>query len=234
MCNQLKVEFFKLRHLWIFYLGIVGMAGLGGAHGYMKLAKLATENGIYTGFSSACGDTSFVFLLSLVAAWFIGNDFSNRTIHHEITTGCSRWSVLVVRSIPVFFATTLLHFTYMFAEMVGVGMKTGISFQMFEKQDIFWFITVMLQIIAVQSIIILITFIVAKSAVAIATSVCFTFVTCNILRNFFEGKWFIWSCFCFAQDNTKETLLPTSICAIFTIIIAIISTYLIFRRKEIK
>ena len=93
MCNQLKVEFFKFRHFILFYLGVILMAGAGGAYGFLKFPNAD----IYDGFTATLSDVSFMFVTALVSAWFVGNDFSNRTIHNEITTGYSRLSVLFVR-----------------------------------------------------------------------------------------------------------------------------------------
>lgn len=81
MCNQLRVEFFKLRHFWLFYLAVIGMSAAGFSYGYIKLTSVGY--GVYDAFTETNCDTSFVFIHALVSAWFIGSDFSNRTIHHE-------------------------------------------------------------------------------------------------------------------------------------------------------
>ena len=234
MCNKLKVVFFKFRNFWIFYVGIVGLAGVGAAHGYIKLAGQGAKNGIYEAFAGTICDSSFLFLLSLIAAWFIGNDFSNRTIHNEITTGCSRLSVLFVRELPVFLFAVILHTIYIFSTVIGVGIKAGFSFALFTKRDVLWGIVVLLQLLAIQTLVVLITFICAKVSAAIAVSVCFTFVACNVLRNYFDGKIFTSSCFCLAQNNLSKTLIPAGVTALATLIITVIVTYLVFRKKEIK
>lgn len=234
MCNQLKVTFFKLRHFWLFIIVVVFMAGIGFFHGYIKLASLVHENGMYDAFIATNCDTSFIFLLALVSASFIGSDFSNRTIHHEITTGYSRWSVLVVRELSASLSAVILHFTFIICTMIGVGIKTGFSVDRFENRDLFWCVVILLQLSALQSIIVLITFICAKASVAIAASVCFTFLMCNVLRNFFDGIIFKSSCFCLVQNNAYETLIPTSMIAVLTLIVTITVTYFVFRKKEIK
>ena len=137
MCNQLKVVFFKFRNFWIFYVGIVGLAGVGAAHGYIKLAGQGAKNGIYEAFAGTICDTSFLFLLSLIAAWFIGNDFSNRTIHNEITTGCSRLSVLFVRELPVFLFAVILHTIYIF-RLLLVWESKQVFICIIYKRDVLW------------------------------------------------------------------------------------------------
>lgn len=230
MCNQLKVEFFKFRRFELFYLGIMLMIGVGCSYGFIKFP----DGNIYDGFAATLGDTSFMFVPALVSAWFVGNDFSNRTIHNEITTGYSRLSVLLVRELPVFLSTIMLHLIYVAATMVGLGIKKGFSFETFQIQDVYWCITVMLQLIAMQSIVVLITFICAKAAASIAVSVCFIFLMCNILRNFLEIKVYTMSCFCLVRNNSYEMMIPSGVVAIATIFVSVMITWLIFRRKEIK
>lgn len=230
MCNQLRVEFFKFCRFGLFYFGLFFMAGMGLYLGYLKMPS---EN-IYVGFAAALGDTSMVFMPTLVSAWFVGNDFSNRTIHNEITIGCKRLFVLLVRELPTFLSTVILHFVLVVSVVIGMGIKSGFSFEVFQMQDLGWCVTVMLQLIAMQSIIVLITFVCGKAASSIAVSVCFILFVCNILRNFLETKVYSMSCFCLAQNNSYETLIPTGIAAIVTTVAVVILTWLVFRKKEIK
>ena len=232
MCNQLKVEFFKFRHFWLFYIAVIFMFGLGFTYGYVKLAGMGYN--LYDAFRATGCDTSFMIILALVSAWFIGSDFSNRTIHHEITLGYSRWSVLMVRELPVLLSGMLLHFIYVISCMLGVGSKTGFSVSMFSIRDFYWCITILLQLIALQSIVLLISFICANAPAAIAISVSFMMIVCNVLRNFLEGTFFTKTVFYFAPNNTKETLLPTSVVAVLTLVVTVVSTYIVFRKKEIK
>ena len=159
------------------------MAGLGFSYGNIKLASAGF--GIHDAFRETNCDTSFLFLVSLVSAWFVGS-------------------------------------------------MIGFSDVLFNVQDLFWCDTILLQLIALQSIIVFISFICAKAPAAIAASVCFTFITCNLLRNFLHGKIFECSCFCIARNNAYETLIPASIAAILTCMITILLTYLVFCKKEIK
>lgn len=87
MCNQCKVTFFKFRHFWPFYIAILCMAGFGFSSGFVKIAGVGGS--AYDAFFATNSDTSFMFILALITAWFLGNDFSNCTIHHEITLGSS-------------------------------------------------------------------------------------------------------------------------------------------------
>lgn len=231
MCNQLRVTFFKFRHFLLFYLAGILMAGFGFYSGF-RLTSMDYQ--VYDAFAFAIPDTSFMFIPTLITAWFLGNDFSNRTIHHEITAGYSRLSVLLVRELPVLLSGVILHFVFVFSTVFGVACKNGFSVDLFGTQDLFWCLTIMLQLIAMQTMITLITFLCAKAPAAIAVSVCFIIVACNVLRNFMSETFFTKTVFCLAADHAKETLVSAGVIAVLTSVLTIAITYLIFRRKEIK
>lgn len=233
MRNQCKVIFYKFRRFLLFYLAIAFMAGMGFFSGFVKFPQLFPNANVYDAFVFSVCDTSLVFMLALTTSWFLGSDFGNRTIHHELTLGYSRWSVMLVRELPVMLSGVILHLTFVFATMLGLACKTGFPIHLFGTQDIFWCLTVMLQVMALESILVLITFLCAKASSAIAVSACFTIITCNVLRNFLDGPIFTRSVFCFAPDNSWDTLIPASIVSIVTLAAAIAATYLVFRKKDI-
>ena len=231
MRNQYKVALYKLRHFLIFFIGILVMAGAGFSHGFIKLVPIGFH--AYDAFQ-LISDTSFMFLLALISAWFIGRDFSDRTIHHEIKLGYSRWSVLLVREFAVILCSVVLHFIYVFSTVLGVAVRIGFSGAMFRTADVLWCITVMLQLMGLQSVFTMITFICAAAPTAIAATTCFAFIACNILRSFLNETFFTKTVFCLARDNSPETLLPAALVAVLTLIGSTALTYLIFRRREIK
>lgn len=232
MHNQFKVEWFKMRRFSLFYIALCGIALIGFFYGYLKLPPLS--EGIYTAFTCTISDTSFLFFYSLVSAWFIGGDFSSRTVHNEIKIGYSRWSVLLVRMVVVSAMSVCFHFAYVLSTMAGVGVQIGFQADAFRMQDVFWCVTVMLQIIAAQSFIVFIAFLLRKASAAISVSVCFSFITGNILRNFMEAKIFTVSCFYFVQDASNANLAYADIFAISAFGIMTVATYLIFNRADIK
>lgn len=140
----------------------------------------------------------------------------------------------MVRELPVLLSGMLLHFIYVISCMLGVGSKTGFSVSMFSIRDFYWCITILLQLIALQSIVLLISFICANAPAAIAISVSFMMIVCNVLRNFLEGTFFTKTVFYFAPNNVGETLIPTSVVAVLTLVVTVVSTYIVFRKKEIK
>lgn len=233
MKNQFMVIFYKLRRFWLLYFAIALLIALSVLWGYEKLALTEKYSSLYGAFIASNSDTSFTFLLTFVSAWFIGSDFGNRTIQHEIKLGYNRMSVVFVRAITVLGLAVFLHSCYIMGTMLGTGIKAGFSWAGFGRCDILWCVTIALQLIAFQSIIVWIVFLVRRFAAAITISVCFTFITCNLIRNYTNSRLFQISVFCLAQDSSLETLLPAGIVAVVVLVLMSTATYFTFRRAEI-
>ena len=231
MCNQMKISFYKFLRFRVFYLAVLFMVFMGIYTGWTAEAH---GLGVRDCLELSIRDTSFMFMVTLVTSWFVGSDFGNRTIHHELTLGYSRWSVLLVRELPVMLSSVILHFTCAIVTLLVNGYRNGFPSDLFQAQDLFWILTVALQLIALQSIIVLISCTCANTSSAIAASTVFTFVTCNILRNIMTGPIFTRSVFCLARNNTPELLVPASIVATVTLVVSVAVNYLIFRKQDIK
>lgn len=233
MKNQFMVAFYKFRRFWLLYFAIFLIIGIGALWGYEKLALTEKYGSLYGAFLASNCDTSFIFLLTFVSVWFIGSDFGNRTIQHEIKLGYTRTSVVFVRAVTAFSLALLLHFCYIMSTMLGTGIRAGFSRAGFSRHDILWCVTIALQLIAFQSIIVWIAFLTRRFAAALTISVCFTFITCNLLRNFTNSRLFHISVFCLVQDSSMETLLPAGIVAVVVLVLMSVATYFTFRRAEV-
>lgn len=233
MRNQYIVSFYKLRRFPFLYLGALILIAANAPWGYLKLSTVEGMN-MYGAFKEACCDTSFIFITTLVSSWFFGSDFGNRTIQHEIKLGYSRASVIIVRAVPVFLATVGLHFTGVLSAMLGLGVKAGFSMSGFGGQDVWWCVAIALQLIAFQSIIMLITFSLRSAGPAIIASVCFTFAACNVLRNYIDAKIFLVSCFCLVRENTGSMLVLASVFALAVIAAMFFAACAVFKKAEIK
>ena len=231
MINQLKVESIKLRRFWLLYIASALCAVMGFLFGFLKFSS---ANTLYDTFAAVVGDTSFMFIISLVIAWFIGNDFSTRTVHNEIKIGCSRLSVLLSKSFAAFPAAIIIHFSYVLAVLVGFCLKNGFDTSLFTVRNLMWTLVVALQIIALQSLTALIVFVLKRAAAAIAASVCIAVVMCNVLRNFFGSELFSLSCFCMAQKNDNRTLVLSALYALALCIFFLGISYALFRKAAVK
>lgn len=238
MMNQLKVEWFKLKRFKLFMAICLFLFVIGYFYGYMKMPVSEKADGV---LKNVIHDTSFVFIISIVTAWFTGNDFSNRTIHNEIKIGYSRMSILLSRLLMTFLITVFLHGVYIFSTIIGFSVKYGFDRNSFTKKNLVWLFVVMFQLITVQSMVVFLVFLLKKAAVSIAAAVCFSFLTCNVLRNFedfyisiFNGKIFTLSVFCLAQDNSAQTLILAAIYAAVIHAVVFVCTYRIFRKAKIE
>ena len=231
MHNQLMIEKYKAERFVIMYLVAAVLAAAGFFLGLLKLPEYMDTAKI---FSLSVCDTSFMFIISLVAAWFAGNDFQNRTIHNEIKVGYSRFSVFMARTITTVIMAVMLHLTYIFATVLGFAVKYRFDSSIFSMTDFVWLLVVMLQICANICIVMFIVFAIKKVTSGIAVTVVFSFVSCNILRNFISESVFRLTCFSLAQTSDNRTLALSAVFAAAVIIISLTATHFVFRKAEIK
>lgn len=231
MRKQLMIEKYKAKRFVIMYLAA---AVLSAAGFFLGLLKLPENLDTATVFSFSICDTSFMFIVSLVAAWFAGNDFQTRTIHNEIKVGYSRFSVFMARTIATVIMAVLLHLAYVFATVLGFSVKYRFDSSIFSLTDFVWLLVVMLQICANICIVMFIVFALKKVTSGIAVTVVFSFVSCNILRNFIGESIFRLTCFSLAQTSDNRTLALSAVFAVAVIVISLTATHFVFRKAEIK
>lgn len=236
MFNLLRTEFFKLKKFYIGYIAVllVIAAGLAYGHKVFGYSAFSSTDNTSVVFSYVISDTSFVFFISIIAALFMGKDFSNRTICNEIKLGYSRFQILLSRIIAVYAFAALFHAVYVIATVVGFSVVRGFDTSVFCPENLLWLLTVLIQLMAVLSGVVLITFLAKKVTGAIALSTVYAFTCCNILRNFMENRVFTSSCFYFVQDSSPEKLVFAAASAFVTMIIFVAVTALAFNRAEIK
>lgn len=230
--NLLKVELYKLKKFQFGYIAVLFMLVIGLTYGVYKLSNL--EENTATIFTYVISDTSFVFVISLVAALFIGKDFSNHTICNEIKLGYSRFHILLSRMIVVCSFAVLLHTIYVISTVLGFSVVRGFDTSVLCVENVLWLFVVLIQLVAVISGVVLISFLAKKVSEAISVSGMYAFICCNILRNFISAKIFTMSCFCFVQDNNMENLFFAVISAFVTMIIFLAIATSMFNKADIK
>ena len=233
MMNQLRVEFYKLTRFLGIYFTMAFLAGMGGYCGYSLLntPDITSTNMV---FQEVIGDTSLMIITFSVIAWFLGKDFSTRTIQNEIRIGYSRESIFISRCVVTFFVTVLMHFVWVASNCLGFTLKYGIDFSIFQSTNLAWLITVFLQVMALSSVTVMIEFFVKNASVAIVVNVIFVLITCNLMRNIVDMKMYQITCFGLAQSGSWEVLFPAMLSAIATIFVFGMITCLGFRKAEVK
>lgn len=234
--NQIRVEFYKLTRLLGFYFSAILLAGFGLNCGYSIFSDFNRTNitSVNEVFQTVVGDTSLMFIIMLIIAWFLGKDFSTRTIQNEIRIGYSRASVLLSRYVITFFAAILLHFIWIISNLIGFVMKCGMDFSIFNFTNFAWLIIVFMQIMAITSVVVMIEFFAKNALAAMVATAVTVFVTCNVIRNVIEMKVYQLTCFGLVQTGSWTILLPAMLYAIIVILVTGMITYMGFRNAEIK
>ena len=239
MYNQLSVEFYKLRTSKFLYLAILGFVTAGVM---IYVSNVFRDNMDITGsqaFLGAISDTSLLFIMSLFVSYFIGNDFANRTICNEIRIGYSRLSVVLSRAIVVLPFAALLYLFYAVPRGLMTGVSNGFGAGLAAPDIFIRMILFVFQVMAVTSFTALIVFWCKKASLGMMISVCFTVVTCNMLRSVLGGSTiFRATSFYRIQMNsgvmTSRDILVSFVSAIVTIVVVLFVTYIVFRRAELK
>ncbi|MCM1284328.1 MAG: ABC transporter permease [Roseburia sp.] len=235
MTNLLKVELYKLKNFKFGYIAMIFMFALGYLYGDSRLAALPFDIVADTAevFSGAVCDTSLVFIIAIVSALFMGKDFSNHTVCNEIKLGYSRFNVLISRTIVVCGFSVLLHMIYIAATIIGFSFARGFDDSFLCVENVFWLLTVIIQLSAVMCGVVLISFLTRKVSEAIAFSTLYAAICCNILRNFMDTKLFTMSCFCFIQDRA-DNLALAAVTALITMMVFLALAAAAFGKAEIK
>lgn len=236
MINLLRVERYKLKKFKLGYIAAIFMFLVGYVYGDNRMGNKVfdlTDN-TAVAFSSIVSDTSFVFFISIVMALFMGKDFSNRTICNEIKLGYSRFHILLSRMVVVCAFAALLHVIYVISTVLGFSVVRGFDTSVLRAENALWLLIVLLQLVAVISGVVLITFMAKKGSVGIVLTAMYAFICCNILRNFISARLFTTSCFCFVRDNSAENLVLAAISACITMTIFLTIAVVTFNKAEIK
>lgn len=249
MVNQFRLQFYKLRHFKMFRYAIAFLV-LFAVFGWIVL-RWRLLSGIWNSpidrdelesefFAGMC-DVSFVFIYSMVTAWYIGNDFDDRTVCNEVALGYSRWSTLFSRILPCWCATVILHFVMAASYMSILWFAYGYYIPEFQVRDFVWLGVILLQLLAIQSVVALITILSANAATALVISGVFTFMVNNVIRLILYTRGMeeglrIWGTmfFTLAQDNSDRTLITAGCMAAAAIMGVTAVTYSVFRNMELK
>lgn len=237
MYNQLKVEGYKMRKFGPFYaaLGLVVIITLYGLIVGMKPEMAAYYSSMYDGFKDSVQDTSFIFMIGMLVAWYVGVDFTQRTMHRSLETGCRRWVIVVTRIIATTVLSVFFHLAFILQGCINFGKQYGISFSGFNSRDILWVAVVALQILALNSLFALITFICANMYSGLFATVTISLVGGNVLRNVFGGNFLYEHSFlCFAKSSASSDLIPCAICAIIATVVFTVAAIIIFNKKDVN
>lgn len=233
MANQFKIEFYKLGRSALFWLLIIFNAAIGISAGYSWHEKRHVNDVMFP-FMDALPDVSLFFVVALFTAWIIGGNFGSRTIHHEVTSGLSRFSIIISRSVVAIVAGVILHVVDIFAGVIGMAMYVGFDTWNFTSDMLPWTGTVLLQFIALICFFVFVGFLCCNMYAGLIASVVIEVGLCNIARNFLgEFAWYKYSFFHLAETTKSSELLISSVVAVISIFVLTGLSYLVFRKREV-
>lgn len=260
MFNLIKADLYKMRKtksIKILFLLCCISATLMSVISY-QLANVNLSHDII-GIGSFFTDFQMISLVSVIfISLFICNDFDNKTIHDSISTGYSRSSIIICKTITYFISILIFLLPYVIAAIVGMCsnysfetflpsvfqniMKnengTAFDFNIFLKIIAIWF-TMAIVYASQISISIFLAFSIRKSVIVISLGYIFNAAIAQIINIDAASDFF--SKTPFGVDYSKLTLNADSsvffnfigISLVFLVIMMLLS-YLFFRKAEIK
>ena len=238
MFNLMRIESFKLKRFTPFYVSLLFL-------GFVLvelLVKGLNPNAVaywgYTcmhdGFVDGVQDCSLAFLFGMLIAWYVGIDFTERTIHRALTTGTKRWMIVVAKIMATSILTLIMHLLLILEDVIVYGRTFGFSLDGFVPRDLLWLGVVVLQLIAYNAFFVLISVICGNVYSALFACVAVSAICGNILRNFFTGFYvYEHSFFCFAKSSQNSDLIPCAICAIIALVILVAVTIVVFNKRDV-
>lgn len=247
MFNLIRMEIYNLKTIISFRVLLIVSSILGITFTIITFGSTLSKNGLES-FSEAFWDTPLmVIFCAILAGLFIGSSFTNRTINLQITTGHSRFEILLSKTITYFIATIPLTLIYPIIVTIIYTIYWGWGSSFTEYTFFYMFRVITLSILlnfASCSFFILFTFIFQDIAKAISSSIVF-YLLINAIGSLlgrispFLNKFVKISPFFLARQIVDETfthkeIIISIISAISYIFVIIFITYIIFRKQELK
>jgi ABC-2 type transport system permease protein len=256
MFNLIKCEMFKLRKSMPLKILFLLMFGLSIVTSLSSLSyvdsPLAEEMGValngYDAFFSSLRDLPTIAMIGIIVIGFIiCNDFENRTIQTEISAGHSRAAILFSKIISLSIAYFVVYLPYPLGRAIfqGVLIKFAslVTAGMFIKM-LAAFVSIILVGLALDSIIILLAFILRKSILVMGIGLLFVVLGGTAIMSFGVSN----PAFGALLEKTPvglfkalaianyepSALLQATIISLFCIGCVLCVTYALFRKAELK
>lgn len=200
-------------------------------------------------FINAIRDSALNIILSAIfAGLFIGSDFSNKTIHHEIISGHSRREILLSKAFSFSIGSSLIIVIYPLMSIISSIALSGWA-EVITAADLIYVLRVLFLVIVINigvlSACLLIAFIVKDMGKTIGVSIVFLAVGWQFLNNILAHKFeFIGSLqkyVGYGQLNTavKDIISVPEIggivlSSLMTLVIILSISYLSFRKAELN
>ncbi len=133
MINLIKTEKYHLLHNWIYWCGMAGifLLGLFTAETYVEEIMGPEERAarsLIDIFNGMVYDSTFLLILiSCILALILGQEFSHRTIHQEVSAGHSRFAVFTGKTMVYLFFFNLMALVYPVGGCIREFFRFGIG-----------------------------------------------------------------------------------------------------------
>lgn len=247
MYNIICMEFYKLKRLKSFKIMLLALLSISLFFCLSLVYQGKNTNGM-VGFTDAIWDNGLMMIFcSIFAGLFIGSDFTNKTINMQVSSGQKRDNVLIGKSVVFFVASSLIILIYpiMSAIIDTIYMGWGSPFTI---DTVFYilrvvFLSVILSI-GTSSFFVLFAFLFKDTGKTIGVSVVFGILASiilefssnyhPILKTIYQFSTFNQSKFITNVGMTTTEIITACLSGVFTILIILSITYLVFRRSELK
>ncbi|MGL6197482.1 MAG: hypothetical protein ACRC3H_00975 [Lachnospiraceae bacterium] len=240
MNNQIKVEVVKVKSSFYFYLTILAFIVFGLMYSitmvYIRKLDFSGSNVLI----STMSDTSLIFALSMFTSYFMGNQFTHRTLDNEIRIGYSRVSVVLSKAMVILPLSVFPYLAYSITCILVVTPVNGFGSDTSILNAIILFILFIFQLMSIQSFTFFIMFCCKKASLGMMLSTAFTVITCNFLRNILEEGELLFRYTSFhrimmnSQSMTSQDIFISYLSAIATLLLMVYATYIVFRKAELK
>jgi len=210
---------------------------------YFSIGTLYFDNSEYSAqrmLLLLISDVSLLFVSVAFVCFFIGSDFSNRTICNEIRIGYSRLSVILSRTIVVLPFAILMQLFYISLVVLMHGIVNEFGFDMTVQALILRFALFIVQSAAVLSITVFVTFWCKKVSLSMALNISFVFLFFNLMRgsplsnNRVYRITIFYRFIMISQDLSLLDIVISFLSAIATILCALVATHIVLHKAEIK
>lgn len=115
MYNLIRTEFYKLKRQKLFIVLLFIVIAISSFSAFSEINLISTPTTPVTGkdsFANAFQDISMLFVIAVFAGFYIGLDFSNRTIQAELSKGHKRIDIIFAKSFVYSLGASILMLLY--------------------------------------------------------------------------------------------------------------------------
>lgn len=111
MLNLIKLELYKLRKQHTFKIILISVIAIAAFSAYSEIRLLSADGLSGSGkaaFANAFQDIFMLFMSAIFAGFYIGSDFSNKTIQSQLSQGHSRLDILLSKALIFFVGASII------------------------------------------------------------------------------------------------------------------------------